>query len=109
VAVISLAVAAPHGINVPARAEVWGAVAVTAILATATAFLVQTWAQSIVPPTPAAVVMTMEPVFAGIFGVALGGDALTVRVVAGAACVLAAMFVVQVKRAPDRLPATPLE
>jgi drug/metabolite transporter (DMT)-like permease len=100
VAMISAAAAAPNGVNIPLRLEVWGAVAVTAVFATAAAFIVQTWAQSLVPPTPAAVVMTMEPAFAGIFGVALGGDALTLRIIAGAGCVLAAMFVVQMKRIP---------
>ena len=39
--------------------------------------------------------MTMEPVFAGVFGVAFGGDDLTARVVAGAVLVLAAMFLVE--------------
>ena len=98
VGLISAAAAAPDGINIPARVEVWAAVAVTAVFATAAAFVAQTWAQSLVPATPAAVVMTMEPVFAGIFGVVLGGDALTPRIVAGATCILAAMFVVQLKQ-----------
>jgi drug/metabolite transporter (DMT)-like permease len=40
--------------------------------------------------------MTMEPVFAGIFGVAFGGDDLTIRVVIGALLVLAAMFLVEI-------------
>jgi drug/metabolite transporter (DMT)-like permease len=99
----SLLVALPHGIDAPLRIEVWGAIAITAVLATAAAFLIQTWAQSIVPPTPAAVVMTMEPVFAGIFGVAFGGDAFTLRIIAGAVCVLTAMFLVQMSQAPARM------
>jgi drug/metabolite transporter (DMT)-like permease len=56
---------------------------------------VQTWAQAHLHPTRAAVVMTMEPVFAGIFGVAVGGDRLTVRTVVGALLVLAAMYLVE--------------
>jgi drug/metabolite transporter (DMT)-like permease len=39
--------------------------------------------------------MTMEPVFAGVFGVGIGGDDLTVRLVVGAVLVLAAMFLVE--------------
>ena len=39
--------------------------------------------------------MTMEPVFAGIFGVAFGGDSLSVRIVVGGLLVLAAMYTVE--------------
>jgi len=100
VAVITLIASAPGGITLPPDAGVWGAVAVTAVLATAAGFLVQTWAQSLVPPTRAAVVMTMEPVFAGLFGVFIGGNVLTPRILGGAACVLAAMFISEIKTAP---------
>ena len=99
VAVISLIASSPGGIMLPPDPEVWLAVGITAVLATAVAFLVQTWAQALVSPTRAAVVMTMEPVFAGIFAVALGGNQLTVRILIGAACVLAAMLIVQIKSA----------
>jgi drug/metabolite transporter (DMT)-like permease len=74
---------------------VWGAILLTALAATAIGFFVQTWAQAHLVPTRAAVVMTMEPVFAGIFGVAFGGDDLTVRIVIGAVLVLGAMFLVE--------------
>jgi drug/metabolite transporter (DMT)-like permease len=97
VAVISLIASAPGGLMLPPDPGVWLAVGITAVLATAVAFLVQTWAQALVSPTRAAVVMTMEPVFAGIFAVAIGGNQLTVRVLIGAACVLAAMLIVQIK------------
>ena len=97
VAIISLIAAIPGGITLPTDGTVWGAIGLTAILATAVAFLVQTWAQSLVPPTRAAVVMTMEPVFAGIFAVAFGGNQITLRIIGGALCVLAAMFIVQIR------------
>ena len=100
VAVISLIAAAPDGIAVPPDGEAWIAVGITAVLATAVAFLVQTWAQALVSPTRAAVVMTMEPVFAGIFGVVIGGNRLTSQVIAGAICILVAMFMVQIKVVP---------
>lgn len=100
VAVIAIFVTIPGGVTLPPDAGVWGAVAVTAVLATAAAFLVQTWAQSLVPPARAAVVMTMEPVFAGLFGVLIGGNVLTPRILGGAACVLAAMFISEIKTAP---------
>jgi drug/metabolite transporter (DMT)-like permease len=105
VAIISLGVSAPGGIMLPPDLGVWIAVGITAILATALAFLVQTWAQSLVSPVRAAVVMTMEPVFAGVFGVFIGGNQLTPQIIAGATCVLAAMLIVQIKprKSPPRL------
>jgi drug/metabolite transporter (DMT)-like permease len=39
--------------------------------------------------------MTMEPVFAGIFGVAIGGDTLSARTIIGAVLVLIAMYAVE--------------
>lgn len=100
VALITLVAAAPGGITLPPDGAAWGAIAITAILATAAGFLIQTWAQSLVPPTRAAVVMTMEPVFAGLFGVFIGGNHLTARIFGGAACVLGAMFISELKTAP---------
>ncbi len=94
VAVISLVAAAPDGIVMPPDIEVWGVIGITAILATALAFIVQTWAQSLVSATRAAIVMTMEPVFAGFFAVVLGGNQLTLRILLGAACILAAMLII---------------
>lgn len=103
VAIICAVAAAPDSLGPPPDAGVWGAVLLTALAATAIGFLVQTWAQAHLAPTRAAVVMTMEPVFAGIFGVAVGGDDLTVRIVIGALLVLAAMFLVELgpRRAAD--------
>jgi drug/metabolite transporter (DMT)-like permease len=97
VAIISLISAAPGGIMMPPDATTWETIGITAILATAAAFFVQTWAQSLVPPTHAAVVLTMEPVFAGLFSIVAGEEQVTVRNVIGAVCVLAAMLIVQIK------------
>ena len=103
VAVLSAVVAAPASLAPPPDGKAWGAILLTALAATAIGFFVQTWAQAHLAPTRAAVVMTMEPVFAGFFGVAFGGDDLTGRVVAGAVLVLAAMFLVELgpRRAAD--------
>jgi drug/metabolite transporter (DMT)-like permease len=95
VAVMCILIAAPSSLAPPPDAGVWGAVLLTAIAATAIAFFIQTWAQSHLAPTRAAVVLTMEPVFAGIFGVAIGGDTLSARTIVGAALVLAAMYTVE--------------
>jgi len=103
VAMISLIAATPGGIAMPPTAEVWAVIGITGVLATAVAFFVQTWAQSLISATRAAVVMTMEPVFAGLFAVVIGGNQLTLRSLAGAACILAAMLIVNLR--PGRRPA----
>jgi drug/metabolite transporter (DMT)-like permease len=97
VAVIALLAALPGGIKLPPDASTWGTVGITAVFATAAAFLVQTWTQSLVPAVTAAIIMTMEPVFAGIFGVLFGKNQLTVQIIFGAVCVLTAMLMVALK------------
>lgn len=96
VAAMSAVVAVPGGLATPPDAAVWGALALTALAATAIAFVVQTWAQAHLAPTRAAVIMTMEPGFAGLFAVLAGGEHLGVRTVTGAALVLVAMILTEV-------------
>lgn len=96
-ALICLAAAAPGGIAAPPDSIVWLTIGITALLATAVAFVVQTWAQKLISPTRTAVILTMEPVFAGIFATAIGGEVLTIRIIIGAVSVIAAMLMVQWK------------
>lgn len=96
IAAVCLAATLPHhGPSLPPDGEAWVAVLYMALVAGAFALLVQTWAQSHMPATRAAIVMTTEPVFAAGFAVALGVDALTTRMVVGGALVLAAMYLVE--------------
>jgi drug/metabolite transporter (DMT)-like permease len=88
-------VAVPGGLVVPHDASVWGALAITSLGATSLAFVVQTWAQAHLDPTRAAVIMTMEPVFSGVFAVLLAGEVLGLRTVLGAVLVLAAMLLTE--------------
>lgn len=97
VAVISLLAAAPGGITLPPDIEVWGIIGITAVFATSLAFIVQTWAQTLVSPTRAAIVMTMEPVFAGLFAVVIGGNQLSWRTLVGGACIVAAMIIINLR------------
>jgi drug/metabolite transporter (DMT)-like permease len=83
------------GLVVPPNAGVWAAILFLALAATALAFLAQTWAQTYMSAPRAAIVLTLEPVFAGIFGVTVGGDELTTRILAGGLCIVAAMYVVE--------------
>ena len=96
VAAMCAVVAVPGGLAVPPDAGVWGALALTALIATAVAFVVQTWAQAHMAPTRAAVIMTMEPVFAGVFAVAAADEHLSPRAVVGAVLVLVAMVLTEV-------------
>jgi drug/metabolite transporter (DMT)-like permease len=95
VTVLCAACAAPTSLAPPPELNVWGAVVLTGVAASAFGFLVQTWAQAHLPPVRTAVVLTMEPVFAGIFGVLVDGDDLGIRTVVGASCVIAAMILVE--------------
>mgnify|MGYP001074521260 CR=1 FL=1 len=79
------------GMALPPNAGVWAAIVFLALVATALAFLAQTWAQTYMSAPRAAIVLTLEPVFAGIFGVTVGGDTLTGRILAGGLCIVAAM------------------
>lgn len=56
---------------------VWSAVALTGILATAAAFLIQTWAQKSTTAVSTAVVFAMEPVMAALFSWWLIGELLS--------------------------------
>jgi len=95
IAVVSLVAAAPGGIELPQGAGAWTSILYMAIFAGAVAIWAQTWAQSHLPATRAAIVMTLEPVFAAGFAVALGGESMTVRMFLGGAMVLAAMYTVE--------------
>ena len=96
IAVVCFLATAPDGIVLPASAGDWTAVLYMAVVAGALAMLGQTWAQAHLPPTRSAIVMTMEPVFAALFAVLLGGESLTVRILLGGLLVLAAMLLVEV-------------
>jgi drug/metabolite transporter (DMT)-like permease len=87
---------------VPASAEVWVALAITSVAASAGAFLIQTRAQREVSPTRTAVIFTMEPVFAGLFGFLLAGERLSGRGWLGAGLILAGMLIAELG---GRLPA----
>jgi drug/metabolite transporter (DMT)-like permease len=86
---------AAEPLETPRGWTVWGAVLVTGLFASALGFVVQTWAQSKTTATKAALVITMEPVFAGLFGYLLAGDRLSAAGWLGAAVILAGMLVAE--------------
>jgi drug/metabolite transporter (DMT)-like permease len=80
---------------VPASAGVWAALAITSVAASAGAFLIQTRAQRQVSPTRTAIILAMEPVFAGLFGYLLASERLSGRGWLGAGLIVAGMLVAE--------------
>jgi len=75
--------------------RVWRAVGVTALLATALAFFVQTFVQQRLPAVPTAMILLMEPLFAAFFGYVLHGDRLSAIQIVGALVMSGAALVVE--------------
>ncbi len=96
IAVICLVATAPDGIVLPDNPRDWLSILYMAVFAGALALVAQTWAQAHLAPTRTAIIMSMEPVFAALFAVWLGGEAASVRMVVGGAMVLTAMLLVEV-------------
>jgi drug/metabolite transporter (DMT)-like permease len=95
IAGICLVCAVPGGITLPDRTSDWLSVLYMALGAGALALLMQTWAQAHLAPTRSAIIMSMEPVFAALFAVTLGGETATSRMLVGGALVLTAMLIVE--------------
>jgi drug/metabolite transporter (DMT)-like permease len=95
IAVVCAVAAVPHGLTLPSRPADWASVVYMALVAGALALLAQTWAQAHLPPTRSAIIMSMEPVFAALFAVLLGGEDATLRMLLGGGLVLAAMLIVE--------------
>src|ERR671915_779695 len=76
--------------------EVWVALLITGLLASAGAFYVQTFVQQRLPAARTAIILTMEPAFAAFFGYWLAGDRLVAVQLVGAVLILSALFVGEV-------------
>ncbi|MBK5216500.1 MAG: DMT family transporter [Propionibacteriales bacterium] len=95
IAVMCLVAASPGGIQFAQSARDWAIVVYMAVAASALAMLGQTWAQSHLSAPRAAILMTMEPVFAALFAILFGGESLGIRVFIGGIFVLAAMLIAE--------------
>ena len=92
--------------SLPRLGEVWPiprdaavGIVVTALFATALAYWVQTAFQARVSAVQTAIIFTTEPVFAGLFAVALGGERLGFRGLLGGLLIVAGMLVGQLAEA----------
>ena len=90
-----LVVAALPTLEVPHGWTVWGALLVTGVFASALAFLVQTWAQRRTSANRTALVFTLEPVWAALFGFTLAGDRLGALGWAGCAVIMAGIVLAE--------------
>jgi drug/metabolite transporter (DMT)-like permease len=101
IAVICTLATAHDGIVLPDRTSDWISVLYMAVVVGALGLLGQTWAQAHLAPTRTAIIMSMEPVFAALFAVWLGGEDVTTRLLLGGGMVLVAMLAVEL--APRRV------
>ncbi len=77
--------------------NVWIALGVTSLLATALAFFVQTWAQRWSSPTRTVLIFALEPVFAWVTSYLMLGEVLSTRATIGAALILGGILIVELK------------
>jgi len=104
---VCLAIAVMAGdLELPRGATVWSALLITSLVASALGFFVQTYAQRHAPPARTALILTSEPVFAGLFGWLLAGERLSIVALLGAALILAA--IVSMELLPRMRPPRPL-
>lgn len=77
---------------------------VTAVIATAAAFAVQSWAQHLIRPAHLALILALEPVFAWLASILLLAEGLSGRAVGGAVLVLAGVGAAEVSRFRKQAP-----
>lgn len=106
-ALVCLAIAASLGdLEAPEGATVWSALLVTAVVASALGFFVQTYAQQHAAPARTALILASEPAFAGLFGWLLADERLSALSLVGAALIVGA--IVAVEALPRMRPRRPL-
>ncbi len=94
-AVVFLAAWPASGPLAPPPRAVWFALALTGLVASALAFFIQTAVQRHLSAAATALILTMEPVFAALFGYLLGGERLGPVQLVGGALILVALVVAQ--------------
>ncbi len=76
------------------------ALIVTSVLATAVAFTIQTWAQQCLPATHTALILALEPVFAGLTSYLVLGERLHARAAWGVLLILAGITLTELLQRP---------
>lgn len=94
--------------DAPVNGDGWFAVIFTAVFSTAVAFLVQTWAQSIMDPSRVAIFLTTEVLWTAVIAVIVGQEVLGLKTVLGGVIMVFAMLVVEwPTKASKALPVQP--
>lgn len=83
------------GVQSPPDADVWFAIFFTAVLATALAFFVQTWAQGFLDPSRVAIILTTEVVWTAVIAYSIGQEEPTLVSLTGGGIMLIAMLIVE--------------
>lgn len=78
------------------------AVIITALFATVYAFLIQTYMQQFTTPTKTAIIFSMEPVSAGIYGYFVGNEILSSIQLSGAILIIFAVLLAEIKFKKNR-------
>ena len=107
VAVVCWGFAFTDGYQPPPSSDVWVAIIFTAVLSTAAAFWVQTWAQSLMDASRAALIMTSEVVFTALIAIAAGQEPITIAITLGGALMLGAMLIVEWPSKKDKFDLQP--
>jgi drug/metabolite transporter (DMT)-like permease len=95
--------AAFEGLRLP-PGEVWPALVLTGVAVSAGAFFLQVWSQTVIGPSRTAIILALEPAFAAAVAAVVLGERLTAAGWAGAALILAGIYVALVGE-EDPLPA----
>jgi len=107
IAVVCTVATVPEGFAAPRSAGGWVILVYLAVVSGALAMIVQTWAQSQISASRAAIVMSTEPGWSAVLSIAFFGEPLTWRVLVGGALMLAAMMVVELGPRSPSEPAGP--
>jgi drug/metabolite transporter (DMT)-like permease len=83
--------------NLRLTEELLLAIGITALLGTALAYTLQTWAQQHTTATRAAIIFAMEPVFAWLTSYAVAGETFSGRALSGALLILCGIILVELK------------
>lgn len=79
--------------NSPLTPQIIWSLTITGVLASALALAVQTYAQKYISPTRTAIILTMEPVFAGVFGYILLAEKLSIINLIGALFIIIGILI----------------
>lgn len=95
IALTCLLASVPGGLAIPTTISAWGYIVYSAFAAGLLAMFIQTWAQKHLEASKAAIIMSMEPVFATVFAVIFAGELLNGRIIVGGLLILSAMLLTE--------------